>query len=160
MSNAQACRRRYKKRKNKGLCVTCGKYPAIDGKVACGQCSEKHRRYCSENHDKLRHEIFMAYGGYQCACCGEIKHPAFMHIDHINGGGNEHRRQIGGHSGGKFYRWLKKNNFPEGFQVLCADCNTAKGYFGECPHINDKSPRLINMTDKFQIYKNGVKDLF
>jgi hypothetical protein len=26
------------------------------------------------------------------------------------------------------------NEFPDGFQVLCHNCNLAKGYYGECPH--------------------------
>jgi len=32
------------------------------------------------------------------------------------------------------YSWLKKNNFPKGFQVLCMNCNFAKGKLGKCPH--------------------------
>ena len=33
------------------------------------------------------------------------------------------------------YRWLKKHGFPkEGFQLLCYNCNCAKGFFGKCPH--------------------------
>jgi len=30
--------------------------------------------------------------------------------------------------------WLKKNNFPPGFQVLCANCNFAKRNSRYCPH--------------------------
>ena len=37
--------------------------------------------------------------------------------------------------GTKFYRWLKRNNFPEGFQVLCFNCNCGKEINkGVCPH--------------------------
>jgi hypothetical protein len=42
-------------------------------------------------------------------------------IDHINGKGEQHRKIVG--SGTKFYQWLKNNNFPEGYQVLCFNCN-------------------------------------
>ena len=33
-------------------------------------------------------------------------------------------------------RWIKKNNFPEGFQILCHNCNFTKGHSkdNKCPH--------------------------
>lgn len=37
-------------------------------------------------------------------------------------------------AGSRFYVWLKKNNYPPGFQILCYNCNCAKGHFGYCPH--------------------------
>jgi hypothetical protein len=77
-----------------------------------------------------RDKVFEAYGGYHCVCCGESE-PVFLEIDHINDDGAAHRRAIGG--AGSFYNWLIKNNFPPGFQVLCANCNRAKR-FGVCPH--------------------------
>lgn len=76
-------------------------------------------------------------GENKCACCGEneIK---FLSIDHIKGGGNKHRKTTGG-TGQMTYRWLKRNNYPDGFQVLCFNCNIAKGCYNECPHKNYKS---------------------
>lgn len=71
------------------------------------------------------------YGGI-CACCGEGKYE-FLAIDHINGGGNKHRKIIG-HN---FVRWLKKNNYPEGFRVLCHNCNNSLGHYGYCPHKHE-----------------------
>lgn len=77
---------------------------------------------------------FMKYGGSppKCACCGEgeIK---FLSVDHINGGGSKQKKELGG-AGGKTYRWMVKNNFPPGFQILCHNCNQAKGAYGMCPH--------------------------
>jgi hypothetical protein len=29
---------------------------------------------------------------------------------------------------------LIKNNFPDGFQVLCHNCNMSIGLYGYCPH--------------------------
>lgn len=77
-----------------------------------------------------------------CACCGE-KHLEFLSIDHINGGGNKHRKEMvnQGGSGGNIYWWLIKNDFPPGFQVLCHNCNMAKGFYGHCPH--QKSPFVL-----------------
>ena len=67
-----------------------------------------------------------------CACCGENFSHEFLAIDHISG------RKIHGHKAGfggdQLYRWLQKNNYPDGFQVLCHNCNSAKGEFGKCPH--------------------------
>lgn len=67
-----------------------------------------------------------------CVCCGE-KETMFLSIDHINGGGGKQKKELGG-GGGKMYRWLTKNNYPKGFQVLCHNCNQAKGAYGKCPH--------------------------
>jgi hypothetical protein len=68
----------------------------------------------------------------QCKCC-KTDILEFLSIDHINGGGIQHRKLIGGNGAG-FYRWLIKNNFPEGFRVLCMNCNHALGRCGYCPH--------------------------
>jgi len=39
----------------------------------------------------------------------------------------------------KFYRWLVENDFPEGFQILCHNCNFAKSHNpGGCPHAADR----------------------
>jgi len=38
-----------------------------------------------------------------------------------------------------FYRWLKQNNFPEGFRVLCINCNFSLGIYGYCPHEKQKT---------------------
>ena len=77
-------------------------------------------------------EVLSKYGGH-CKCCGE-KEILFLSIDHIDGGGSKHRKKLGIQSGEPFYRWLVKNNFPSGFQVLCFNCNMAKGFHNKCPH--------------------------
>ena len=54
-------------------------------------------------------------------------------MDHIDIDGGYKDRKIS--HGVALYRWLKKNNFPEGFQVLCWNCNHAKFFNGgNCPH--------------------------
>lgn len=83
------------------------------------------------HHAALRDAALRAYGGYLCACCGETL-PQFLCIDHINGGGAAHHKQVG--LGSMFYNWLKKQGYPPGYQVLCYNCNQAKGQNGECPH--------------------------
>ena len=37
------------------------------------------------------------------------------------------------------YRYLKIRGFPPGYQVLCHNCNQAKGFYGKCPHQTKSS---------------------
>jgi hypothetical protein len=94
------------------------------------------RTFYQESFNKrLRREMLDAYGG-RCACCGESE-PKFLAIDHIHNDGASHRKEVGG-GGSQLYAWLKRNNFPKDrFQLLCHNCNLAKGFYGECPHAQD-----------------------
>lgn len=96
----------------------------------CKSCTLEHTRIRDKN---LQLRAFGNYGGLVCACCGE-KRIEFLCIDHINGGGEKHRREIGKGGGGPFYNWLRKNNYPAGYRVLCSNCNSAIGRSGYCPH--------------------------
>ena len=80
-------------------------------------------------------EIYAAYGGYICACCGESE-PMFLSIDHIHNNGAEERKAgLYRGSGTAFYQWLRKNKFPSGYQVLCMNCQVGKHKNGGvCPH--------------------------
>lgn len=84
-----------------------------------------------EYHRKCRIIVLTHYGGNppKCACCGETIYE-FLCLDHMKGDGAEHRREIGN----DIYYWLIKNDFPEGYQVLCYNCNNAKAYYKTCPH--------------------------
>ena len=90
----------------------------------------------SERRQVLRLEVMAHYceGEPSCACCGE-NHPYFLSIDHINGGGGKHRASI---SDTNFYRFLKREGYPEGYRILCHNCNQAFGYYGYCPHQKEK----------------------
>lgn len=87
--------------------------------------------------DQIRVEVLAAYGG-QCACCGETT-PEFLTIDHIYSDGNNHRKEgrytREGVAAPSLYRWLRKEGFPKDrVQILCWNCNCAKGKYGICPH--------------------------
>ena len=91
---------------------------------------EQRREIDRRRRRKRRLEVLSAYGNH-CVCCGEtIK--VFLDIDHINNDGATHRQKIGSGSYG-FYVWLKRYDYPEGFQILCRNCNWAKAK-GGCPH--------------------------
>jgi hypothetical protein len=79
----------------------------------------------------LRLLIIKHYGS-RCTCCEETNID-LLTIDHINGGGTKHIKKLGGTH--NFYRWLRDNNFPPGFQVLCHNCNDGRHINGGiCPH--------------------------
>lgn len=91
-------------------------------------------------YNKMRYDCLSHYAGGTpaCKCCGEAE-ILFLHIDHVNGDGADHRRalkaEIGYYPGGNnLPYWLKKNGYPEGFQVLCANCNLGKRIAKDCPH--------------------------
>ena len=83
---------------------------------------------CKGYRKRIKIEILNHYGN-KCVCCGE-SHIEFLGIDHIKGNRNKHRKiELGTilATGYEFYLWLKRNNYPEGFQVMCNNCNIAKG---------------------------------
>lgn len=81
----------------------------------------------NQKYRKIKIEVLTHYGGgnFACVICGEARFPC-LSIDHINGNGTQHLKQLGIGGGENFYRWLKKNGFPEGYQTLCANCQCAK----------------------------------
>jgi len=68
-----------------------------------------------------------------CRCCGQNSHIDFLTIDHIDGRKNLPKEQQNLKAHG-LISWLTRNNYPEGHQILCWNCNVAKGD-KECPHL-------------------------
>jgi hypothetical protein len=92
---------------------------------------EIDRGYGRTRRAKRKAMVLEAYGN-KCNCCPETI-PQFLTIDHIDGKGRKHIEEIGGSS--KLYDWLIRNNYPkDNFQLLCMNCNFAKGHYGACPH--------------------------
>lgn len=74
---------------------------------------------------KLRVLGTYSQGGIpQCARCREMDGDVLT-IDHINNDGGQHRRTLRRY-GMNFYRWLERNNYPDGYQTLCFNCNMKK----------------------------------
>lgn len=148
----------YKDKNNKkdgfqNWCINCHKIYHNNSSLYLGMVKErdknkkKHRKYSLEWYQKNKIKYnernkkifaekrfqslsFYSNNDIKCNCCNE-KEYKFLCIDHINGGGNEHRRQL---KASNIYTWLVKNNFPEGYQVLCHNCNMAKSLYKICPH--------------------------
>lgn len=119
---------------------------------------EKHSANTRKNHKNQKIEVLEHYGG-KCACCGESQID-FLAIDHIDGGGNEHRRELGISNGTSFYSWLKRENFPPGFQVLCHNCNFSKHINdGECIHqILSKRLTMNTNLETIAVHAQGIID--
>ena len=100
---------------------------------------EESRRKQREYSRKCRLTILAHYSGgtMSCGCCGESTYE-FLTLDHINGLSEEEKSGKDGrrrkYFGTRMYSWLKARGFPEGYQVLCHNCNAAKGFYKVCPH--------------------------
>ena len=151
MTQNQKQNERRRGRSLAGLCIWCGKEPSKSG--LGDRCKEKlrlrartpqykqvqhvyregrghswYKEVRKKNHQQHRIATLEAYGK-RCQCCGETQ-LEFLTIDHILGW----RATLAPRSGNRLYRWLRNNSYPEGFQVLCWNCNCAKGIMGGCPH--------------------------
>lgn len=94
------------------------------------QNKEGERAKATLKRSVMKIEVLTHYGNGKCACvvCGE-KRVACLSIDHINGDGEKHRKRIGIGGGSHFYAWLKHNNYPDGYQTLCMNCQWIKSSF-------------------------------
>lgn len=116
-------------------CVLCGDYFNTNFKSAkyCSPecykdvCNKKRLETAKRFHIERKLKVLKKYSGEhpECACCGE-NHVEFLGIDHIDGCGSEHLKELRNKKI-TLYQWLIKSNFPEGFQVLCLNCNMVKG---------------------------------
>jgi hypothetical protein len=106
----------------------------------------EQRKYY-RRQQRLKLDVFAHYttdGKIKCSCCG-IEDIDVLCMDHINGDGAEHRRTIGPSYAKKTYQWIKLNNYPPGFRILCSNCNQCLGNHGYCPHHTALVPSSINL---------------
>jgi hypothetical protein len=88
---------------------------------------ERRRRADAEFRRRQRIAALNMYGDHACNCCGEATFE-FLSFDHINGLGGAKRL-----TGVSLLAWLLEER-REDIQVLCHNCNMAKGFYGRCPH--------------------------
>lgn len=72
---------------------------------------------------RLKVLTYYSNGTLSCVRCGYNDIRA-LHLDHINDNGVEDRKAHG--KSQQFLVYLIKSNYPSGYQVLCANCNTIK----------------------------------
>lgn len=111
-------------------------------KAKAKEYRETHRKanavWHRQGRQREKERVISHYSNGTMACkrCGFSDIRA-LSIDHIKGNGAKERRTIGMPKGGGdfFYRWLKKQNYPEGYQVLCMNCQWIKrSENSEVPH--------------------------
>ena len=97
-------------------------------------CIECTKRIETDRRVAIRIEVLNHYsnGDTKFDCCGETT-IEFLCLDHIDGGGNKERIRLK-KTGSGFYSWIRTNNYPKGFRVLCCNCNQSLGAYGYCPH--------------------------
>lgn len=128
--SAKSSKKQKAKRKAVGKCVTSWcKNDSRPNKALCSDCCKIQ----SEAGYKLK-QIVLDYYGQVCSClCGcRVTKFAWLTIDHKDNDGAEKRRE-GIHAiGSKFYRQIIREGFPDSLQILCWNCNCAKGKYGGC----------------------------
>jgi hypothetical protein len=89
--------------------------------------------------ENIREKVLDAYGAF-CICCGETE-KEFLSLDHIKGGGHQHKKS---RPGDGVYLDVIKEDFPKDkYQILCMNCNFAKGHNKICPHQKINILKLV-----------------
>ena len=83
---------------------------------------EHHNKMLYHTRETARLKTMRRYSpDLKCAKCG-FSDTRALSFDHINGGGRKHRKEVGG----RIWYWLIKNNYPDGYQILCMNCQFIK----------------------------------
>lgn len=110
---------------------------------------EKHSKRHANRVLMVRSEALEFFG--PCACCGEDRWE-FLSIDHINGHGNEGRKDRSQRTGWellyKFHRLGWPEELKETFRLLCMNCNFSIGHYGYCPHHPERKYTYFDSKSK------------
>jgi hypothetical protein len=110
--------------------------------------------YARKWRAQLKLEMLEEFG-WRCQCCNE-DNPHFLTLDHINNDGNKHRAEVKSGSVEMIYSQAKKEGWPKDrYQLLCINCNWAKGKWGVCPHKISKTSVEIIEELKSNIFHTG-----
>ena len=138
----------------KKVCTKCKQNRDITEYVELSRHAPNKKRYgtrcktCKRMASKIRvrmrkMEFVLAYGG-KCSCCGE-KHIEFLTVEHKNGDGNEHRKNVGRFG---VYKDVKKQGYPKDkYDVLCLNCNWAQRNKMPCPHNTREYTKYIKRIE-------------
>jgi hypothetical protein len=114
------------------------------------QHNKQLRKYTREYRiDALKHYS----PELKCQRCGFSDIRA-LSIDHINNDGSKHRKEIG--KGRAIYYWLKNNNYPEGYQVLCMNCQFIKEHEKKQKPIANEKGGHLSAGVKERVRREGL----
>jgi len=115
---------KHKKRLNADKCVY--------HKKRYSENTLKIKKKTAERRAEVKEQVLSHYGRggkAECVLCGFNDIRALC-LDHIaDNGGDDRRAAMGknlGGSGSRFYFFVRKNNFPTGYQTLCSNHNLIK----------------------------------
>lgn len=112
-----------------GQTMSCGCLLSDDIRRYHGKKRERTPEYIQQvifRQRKYRNDFLKMYGE-KCRCCGESS-KEFLTIEHINGqkGKKDHSTTA--------YRKAVLEYRSDIYEILCMNCNHAKGRYGYCPH--------------------------
>ncbi len=114
---------------------------------------KQHLITCRRRNTSYRQVVIEHYSpNVCCSKCG-FNDIRALSIDHINGNGALHRKELGNKN---IYQWLVENNFPSNFQILCMNCQFIKRHKENKyqTHIPEK------LTPYTKVNEKGIKQIF
>lgn len=132
-------------------CIKCLKYKPISEFYYRDSKKKKLRSYCKECNksdsqaywQKLKKDVLTNYSCEPFPICNWCEETDLdrLCLDHVNGGGNAHRKSLKK----SFYVYLRDNNYPTNpsLQVLCAECNNIKETIMNERKCKNKAPKTI-----------------
>ena len=90
-------------------------------------------KYDALIHYTLRYDLSATEPYCRCTGC-KTNVIELLVIDHKK----KRTKEEKGLAGKPLYEYLKKNNYPDGYQVLCYSCNFVKEKYDKCPHLFEK----------------------
>ena len=130
LSSRESNQRRREKCQRLKICFACSQTNGRHPLLLCATCADIRHSKDIAKRLQFKREIFNAYGGARCACCGETE-LCFLTLDHFTVNKNQFKERGGERS----YRELRQLGYPSGFRVLCFNCNAGRWINGgTCPH--------------------------
>ena len=113
----------------------------------------ENKEKVKKSWEKIRIKVYSVYSKRLsnsdipcCNCCGETT-MEFLAVDHIKGRKHlpENEKKLKSKT---LLPFLIKNNYPEDYQILCHNCNSAKGFYGICPHEKKRKEEAFAMMEQ------------
>lgn len=94
-----------------------------------GEHTSEHAAYQRQWRADVKQVVLTHYGKGRCACviCGESR-LACLSLDHMAGNGKQESKLLGHGGGANFYSYLRRIDYPGGYQTLCMNCQWVKRF--------------------------------